>query len=100
MIFIYTACKGKEEAKKIAKYLLDKKLVACVNMFPITSMYSWGGKLAEEDEFVLLLKTKKENYSAVKEEIEKIHSYDVPCIAKLDVKFNEKYEKWLFGELK
>ena len=99
MIFIYVTCKDQKEAKKISKHLLEKKLVACANMFPITSMYSWEGKITEENEFVLLLKTKEENYNKIKKEIETIHSYDIPCVAKLDVKFNKKYGDWVMQEV-
>ena len=94
-IFIYITCKDEQEAKNIAKHLLEKKLIACANFFPIKSMYWWHNKINEGDEFVLILKTKEELYEKVKEEVKKIHSFDVPCITKIPVSVNEEYSKWL-----
>ena len=94
-IFIYITNPTKKEARKIAKHLLEKKLIACANIFPIDSLYWWKGKIAEEKEFVLIAKTKKDNFNRVKKEIEKIHSYTIPCIVKIPVSSNEKYYQWL-----
>ena len=73
MRIIYITTRNVGEAKKIANHLLSKKLIACANMFPIESMYSFEGDLQEDIEFVILIKTKKENYEIVQKEIEKMH---------------------------
>ncbi len=99
MILVYITNPTKEEAKKIAKHLIEKKLIACANIFPISSLYNWDGKLADESEFVLLGKTKEENYERIVSEVEKIHSYDIPCILKLPMEANENYKNWLEKEL-
>ncbi len=95
MIIVYTTCKDKEEAQKIAKHIVEKKLAACANYFPINSIYEWQAKLQEDNEFVLLLKTVDENFDKVKEEVEKIHSYEVPCILKINAEANEEYMDWV-----
>lgn len=84
-----------EEAKKAASYLLEKKLIACANYFPIKSSSCWTGKIAECDEVVSIVKTKKENWEELKKEVKKLHSYEVPCIIKIDVEANEEYENWI-----
>ena len=94
-IFIYITNPTKKEARKIARHLLCKKLIACANIFPIDSLYRLEGKIADEKEFVLIAKTKKEYFEKVKKEVEKIHPYDIPCIVKIPVSSNEKYYKWL-----
>ena len=94
-IFIYITNPTRNEARKIAKHLLSKKLIACANIFPIDSLYRCKGKIADEKEFVLIAKTKKENFNKVKREVEKIHPYDIPCIVKIPVSSNEKYYHWL-----
>ena len=94
-IFCYITNPSEEEAKKIAKHLLENKLIACANIFPINSLYHWEGKIADENEFILIGKTTEGNFTKVKEEVEKIHSYDIPCIIKLKVEGNEKYFEWL-----
>lgn len=99
MILVYITNPTKEEAKKIVKHLIEKKLIACASIFPIESLYNWNGKLADESEFVLLGKTKEDNYDKIVVEVEKIHSYDVPCILKLPMEANGKYKNWLEKEL-
>ena len=94
-IFVYITNPNKKEAKRIALHLLKKKLVACVNIFPIESLYWWKGKIEKAKEFVLIAKTKEEDFKKVEAEVKKIHSYTVPCITKINVEANEEYEKWL-----
>jgi periplasmic divalent cation tolerance protein len=95
MTLVYITCKDKEEARKISKALLEKKLIACSNMFPIESMYWWKGKIEEDNEVVILAKTKEKNYEKIKEEVKKLHSYEVPCILKLSSEANIDYDKWV-----
>lgn len=94
-IFIYITNPTENEARKIARHLLHKKLIACANIFSVGSLYWWKGKIADEKEFVLIAKTKKNNFEKVKREVEKIHAYKIPCIVKIPVSSNEKYYKWL-----
>ncbi len=99
-IYIYITNPTKAEAKRIALYLLKRKLIACGNVIgPIESIYPWKGKIANEKEFVLIAKTTDKNFNKVVAEAEKIHSYTVPCIAKIHVSSNKKYFNWLRSEL-
>lgn len=100
MTLIYITCKDEEEAVKISKHLLEKKLIACSNMHPIRSMYWWEGKIQDEKETVIIAKTLEKNYGKIKEEVSKLHSYDVPCILKIDAEANESYDKWVNEEVK
>ncbi len=97
-IIIYVTHKNLEEAEKITSHLLQKKLIACANLFPIKSAYWWEGKIESSDEVVSILKTKKENWEKVKLEIKKVHPYKVPCIMKIDVEANKDYEDWINSE--
>ncbi len=94
MIILYITCKDNSEAKKISRYLLEKKIIACANIFPIKSLYNWKGKLTEDKEVVLILKALKENYKKIKKQIKKIHSYDIPFIGKINIEVNKEYKKW------
>ncbi len=100
MTLIYITCKDEDEAVKISKYLLNKKLIACSNIHPIRSMYWWNEKMVDEKEFVLIAKTLEKNYEKIKQEVKKLHSYDVPCILKIDAEANESYNKWVNEEVK
>ncbi len=99
MIFVYVTASNEKESKNIVKTLIDKKLIACANFFPTKSIYKWEGNLKEEGEYTLILKTKESLFSKVKDEIEKIHSYEVPCITRIDTFPNEKYLVWLREQL-
>lgn len=99
-VFIYITNPNKKEAVRIAKHLLKKRLIACVNIFPINSLYWWKNKIVDAKEFTLIAKTSRANFEKVKKEVEKIHPYSVPCIVKIPVSSNEKYFKWLKGEIK
>ena len=100
MTLVYITCKDEEEAVRISKHLLNKRLIACSNMHPIRSMYWWKGKIEDENEVAIIAKTLGKNYDKIKEEVKKIHSYDVPCILKIDAEANESYEEWVNEEVK
>ncbi|MBW2968242.1 divalent-cation tolerance protein CutA [Candidatus Woesearchaeota archaeon] len=99
MILIYITNPNEEEAKKIAHHLIETRLIACANIFPITSIYRWEGKVKDDSEFVLIAKTRSELYDKVREEVESIHSYDTPCIIRIDADVNPAYARWIDGEV-
>ncbi len=99
-IFIYITCKDKRQASRISLHLLNKKLIACSNIFPIESIYQWKGKLNEEKEIVLIGKTTSEKYKSIIKEVESVHSYECPCIIQIPIHVNKKYGNWLLDQLK
>jgi len=100
MIIYYVTCKNEEEARKIAKELLKRKLVACANILKSKAVYEWEGKLKEELEAILLLKTLDRQEEAVKNIIRELHSYDLPAILKIDARANEEYLSWMESVIK
>lgn len=92
---LYITHPSEVEAKRVSQYLMDQQLIACANIFPITSAYWWQGAIQNEQECVSIVKTILENYEVVKVEIKKVHSYEVPCILKIEVEANEEYEQWI-----
>ncbi len=98
--FLYVTAENTLEAQRISKHLLQRKLIACANIFPVESVYRWKGKMREGKEAVVILKTMKNKVAAVRKEIEKIHSYEIPCITEIEVKPNGKYGKWLLQQFK
>lgn len=99
-ILIYVTHENMNNAQKIASHLLQKKLIACSNFFPIKSSFWWKGKIENSDEVVSLLKTRSGNWEKVKSEIKRIHPYEIPCIMKIDVEANMDYESWINNETK
>ncbi len=98
-ILIYTTASNMKEAKKLAKHLLSAKLVACVNFFKAESSYLWHGKIEDGKEIVMILKTRDANWKKVRSEIEKIHSYDIPCIIRIETQMNNSFSKWIEIEI-
>ncbi len=99
-VLIYITNPSKDEATRIAEHLLNMRLIACANIFKINSLYWWQDEIVNEDEYVLIGKTTKENYEGVKEEVRKIHSYSVTCVIKIPVSSNESYFNWVRREIK
>lgn len=99
-IVIYCTVPNKQEGKEIAKDLVANKLVACVNIIDkVESVFSWDGKLCEEKEALLIIKTKKELFEKIKLAIQKLHSYTVPeIIATPIIEADETYLKWIDHE--
>ncbi len=96
---IYVTINSEHEAKGIAKSLLDKRLIACANIFPINSLYYWEGKFQEDKEIAIIMKTRSRLVEQVIAELSKIHSYDVPCIVSWDIsQGNNEYFRWIEKE--
>ncbi|MDP1538793.1 MAG: divalent-cation tolerance protein CutA [bacterium] len=106
MIFIYSTFPNKKEAEEIGERLVKNKLVACVNIFPIESVYFWPAsakasvgkqnKIIKEKEFAAIFKTKKENFRKVEKFILENHSYNTPCIIEIPLgRITKKYLSWL-----
>ncbi|MFA6048720.1 MAG: divalent-cation tolerance protein CutA [Candidatus Micrarchaeia archaeon] len=98
MFSVYVTCANEKEAEKIALATVGDGLAACANYFPCKSVYKWKGKLAEEKEFVLVLKAAERNYKKLEARIRQLHSYEVPCIVATKVaRAYKPYEKWVLG---
>jgi periplasmic divalent cation tolerance protein len=82
---VLTTAGSHDEARKIARALVERKLAACVNIIPsIDSIYRWQGKVEEAREFLLLIKTTSVALEKVSAAIRELHSYDLPeyiCLA-------------------
>ena len=93
---VTTACANEDEADKIASVLINKRLVACVQMFPISSRYIWNGELCSDKEVLLFIKCRRDNYAAIEQVILENHSYVLPEILLTPVEGGyKKYLKWL-----
>ncbi len=99
MISIYSTFKDEEEARKIARHLVEKRLIACANLFPLKSIYRWKGKITEESEYAMLAKATKKNFARIRQEIKEMHSYEVPCIVALNIQEkDDEFAKWVQDE--
>jgi len=95
-VIIQTTCADEKEAKNIAKALVIEKLAACVQLHDVESIYAWQGDLCCDNETILNIKTRKENFEKVKSKIKELHSYDVPEIIQIDItNSSKKYLKFI-----
>ncbi len=96
---VYVTTADEKEANKVAHHLLKKRLVACANIFPITSLYWWKGEIQNDSEMVLIMKTQEKHKDQIISEVRSIHSYEVPCIEFLQILYgNPDYLKWIEEE--
>lgn len=94
-IFIYVTYEKEIDAQIISEQLVKEKLIACANIHKIQSLYQWKGEVVKAEEWVSILKTKDENWEIVRDRVEEIHPYDIPCISKLPVQANLNYANWI-----
>lgn len=103
MLLFYVPCPNKASAEKIARTLLEEKLIGCANIVPgMESHYWWEGKLETSSEHILLLKTLKtpDAQKNIEKRVTELHPYDVPCVMSLPVAaINEPYLSWLAQSL-
>ncbi len=92
---------NKEEAVKIVRSLLKEKLIACANILgPISSLFWWQGKIDDENEFLVFMKSRKSLFERLSERVMEIHSYDVPEIIALPIiEGSPPYLDWLRASL-
>lgn len=91
----------REEARKIASVLLEKRQAACVGIYPRgESFFWWEGKIDRAEEFLLIAKTKKELLDGLIETVKSLHGYEVPEIIALPLAGGSReYLDWLQSEV-
>lgn len=101
-IVVLSACESPEEAAAVARHLVEGRLAACVNIVPgARSIYRWKNEIEDAAECLLVIKTRRDLLDALRAEIEKKHSYEVPEVVALQVvDGSPNYLAWLDRELK
>jgi len=87
---------SEKDSDAIARILVKEKLAACVNLIPIRSIYFWKGKIEEDKEYLLIIKTKTSVIDKLKKKLKEIHSYEVPELIVLPIEDGlPAYLNWL-----
>ena len=96
-IIVFITASSEEEAAKIARALVKARLAGCVNIIKnIRSIYSWQGKIEDEPEVLMIVKTQKSLFDSLTKKVGELHSYTVPEIIVLPIVEGSKdYLKWL-----
>jgi|SRR5579862_839906 len=100
-IVVLSACDSEEQATRIARDLVEQRLAACVNIIPgARSIYRWKDQIEDASEWLLVIKSRRDKFDALRHAIGKIHSYEVPEMLALPVVDGlESYLGWLDREL-
>ena len=86
----------RDSAKAAAKLLVERRLAACVQVFPIESVYVWNGEVCDSGEVMLFIKAKAALYDKIQAAIKEVHDYEVPEIIKLPVAAGlPEYLRWI-----
>src|SRR5262249_55737812 len=102
-VVVLVTCGSRREAARIARAVVTKRLAACVNIAgaPLQSVYRWKGKIEESREVLLLIKSARKQVPALRQEVERLHSYDLPEFLVLPVTGGSpRYLAWLGDSLK
>ena len=101
-IVVLVTASSLRESKKIAKHVVDARLAACVNITaPAQSIYRWQGRVTEDKEFLLVIKSSRELFEEIKAAVSKLHSYRTPeiiCLPIIDG--SQEYLQWISDSVK
>ena len=96
-IMAVTTTADEQSAVALARELVERRIVACVNILPrVRSVYRWKGNIEEEVECVLLMKTGAERYEALEAALDELHAYEVPELIVLPIEGgSDAYLGWI-----
>ena len=96
-LIVFCTCSNHTEASQLAHSIVTDEVAACVNIVPaIESVYRWEGKIEMSQEILLIIKTTRERFPALRDSIVRLHSYDIPEVIAVPVEDgSEKYLAWL-----
>jgi periplasmic divalent cation tolerance protein len=96
-IIVLVTTANTQEAEKIAQHLLEARLIACGNIVgPVHSHFHWSGKLEKTEEYLILMKSRRDLFAKLSEAVKALHSYEVPEILALPIVEGSKaYLDWL-----
>ena len=96
-IVVLITAASREEADRIARRLVEDRLAACVTIVPqVRSIFMWEQKLSQEDEVLLLVKSRRARFTLLAEAVKRLHSYSVPEIIALPVVMGSAdYIRWV-----
>jgi periplasmic divalent cation tolerance protein len=97
-IIVLVTCSSANEARKIARSLVERRLAACVNILraPVESIYRWKGSVESARELLLVIKSSRARFAALQAEVRRLHNYDVPEIIALPITAGSReYLAWV-----
>jgi len=98
---VLSAAGSQDEAAKIARGLVERRLAACVNVIPgVASTYRWKGEIQTETEWLLVVKTHTDRFEEVRAAIRELHSYELPEVVMIEIdRVDPDYRAWIEASL-
>ncbi len=85
-------------AAKISRDLVDRRMAACANIFPVRSIYRWKEEVLDEPEVAVIYKIASSDFEAFKDAVVRLHPYEVPCVVRYDIaEGHAPYLEWITG---
>lgn len=98
--YVLLTCEPGEE-QKLAQVLLEKRLIACAKFMPVSSLFWWEGKIADDTETMVLMETAEDLYDDIEAEVAKLHSYETFVLTQIPItRLNKKAAAWMQSELR
>ena len=96
-LIVFTTFANEADAARVARALVDERLVACANLLPgVRSIYRWKDAVEDQPEVVVLMKTRKQDWTALLSRLHELHPYEVPeCVAVRIAAGAPRYMAWL-----
>jgi len=100
-IIVQTHTNKKQVYKDISRLLIEKKVAACINIYPaVLSIYRYNNEIIEDNEYLMHVKTTSDKFTEIRKIIERLHNYETPEIISLEIsEGNEKFLKWIQDEI-
>lgn len=92
---VYITAGDTKNASEIARELVSRRLAACVNMFPISSIFRWNDQIEEQNEIALLVKTDSSRLDEIIKTVKSLHTYDLPAIEFWEIEGEPEYLDWV-----
>jgi periplasmic divalent cation tolerance protein len=101
MLVVLTTFANADQAAPVVRTLVEERLIACGNIVPgVRSLYRWEGRIADEAEVLVVMKTRKQDWTALQSRLHELHPYDTPeCVAVRIAAGAPKYMEWLEAAL-
>ena len=96
-LLVWCTCPSSEVADRIAQQIVEKRLAACANIIPgVKSVYRWQGKIIQDQECIMMIKTTKDQFDALAAEIIEMHPYELPELITVNIDQGlEAYLQWI-----
>lgn len=99
-LVVLSTAGSREDGERLARALVEERLAACVNLVPgVRSFYRWKGSVCCDEEVLLVIKSTRERFAALRERVRELHSYELPELICLDLSGGDpEYLAWVVAE--